>query len=171
MDLYGLLKLIVRDIATNLGATLSERSVSTKEAHALAIADIVALAALADGQVSRDELRALEDTEIGEGELAVAATERLYQLEASAEDIQSPEWLEVKIGDLAMALDREERRRALRLVASLAAHGARLKTRELPGGRLVGVTERELVELFARGLGVAQPEVDALLSATPRTRA
>lgn len=161
MDLYGLLKLIVRDVAANLGATLNERSVSTKEAHALAIGDIVALAALADGQVTREELKALEDTHIGEGELAIAAAERLYLLEASAEDIQSPEWLEVKIGDLAMALDRDERRLALRLVASLAAHGARLKTRELPGGRLVGVTERELVELFARGLGLGVDEVDA----------
>jgi hypothetical protein len=161
VDLYGLLKLIVRDVATNLRATLSERSVSTKEAHALAITDIVALAALADGQVSREELRALEDAQIGEGEIAVAAAERLYQLEASAEDIQSPEWLEVKIGDLAMALDRDERRAALRLVESLAAHGARLKTRELPGGRVVGVTERELVELFARGLGIAPHEIEA----------
>jgi len=159
VDLYGLLGLIIRDLAARLGATMREREDDTKDPRALAIADIVALAALADGQVTREELRALEDTQIGEGELAVAAVERLYQLEASAEDIQSPEWLEIKIADLALALDATERRRAMELVVTLAGHGARLKTRELPNGRVVGLTEHELAELFARGLGVTPGEL------------
>lgn len=160
-----MLKLVVRDVATRLGASLADRSASTREAHALAMADIVALAALADGQVSREELSALEATTIGEGELAVQAAERLYQLDASAEDIQSPEWLEVKISDLAIALDREERRRTLALVAELARHGARLKAQDLPAGHEV-VTDRELVRLFARALGVRREELAELLASS-----
>ncbi len=71
MDVYGLLKLVVRDLAARLGASLSERSPPSREAHALAMADIVALAALADGHLTREEPSALAATTIGEGELVV----------------------------------------------------------------------------------------------------
>ncbi len=169
MDLYGLLTLIVRDLAARLGATLRPAQSEGGDPRSLAMADIVALAALADGQVTREELRALEDTQFGEGELAVAAVERLYRLEASAEDIQSPEWLEVKIADLALTLDAPERRRTMELVLKLAHHGARLRTRELPSGRVVGLTEHELAELFARGLGIEPAELAKLEAAIPRT--
>jgi hypothetical protein len=163
MNLNGLLQLIVRDVAGKLGASLGEPSGSTKDAHACAIADIVALAALADGQVSREELKALERTTVGQDEEAVVASERLYRIDASAEDVRSPAWLAVKVGDLALTLDRDERRETLRLVAHLAEHGARLEKRELPDGRVAGLTARELVELFASALSVPSDEIDAVL--------
>lgn len=171
MDLHGLLKLIVRDVAGKLGASVGERSDASKDAHACAIADIVALAALADGQVSREELKALERTTVGDDEGAVVASERLYGLDASAEDLRSPAWLAVKVGDLALALDRDERRETLRLVAHLAENGARLERRELPDGRIAGVTARELVDLFAGALGVPHDEIDAVLAAPTTTTA
>ncbi|MBN8615999.1 MAG: hypothetical protein J0L92_35740 [Deltaproteobacteria bacterium] len=163
MDLHGLLKLIVRDVAGKLGASLGEPSDSTKDARACAIADIVALAALADGQVTREELKVLQRTTVGEDEQAVVASERLYRIDASAEDLRSPAWLAVKVGDLALALDRAERRETLRLVAHLAEHGARLEKRELPDGRVAGLTARELVELFASALAVPSGEIDGVL--------
>lgn len=167
MDLLGLLRLIVDDVAGRLGLRSEpEGAERASGGHTLAMADIVALAALADGQVTREELDTLEATTIGEGELAVRAAERLYALDASAEDVQSPEWLEVKIADLAMALDREERRVCLAHVARLAQHGARLAGRELPSGRVVDVTDRELVALFARGLGLREGDVDQALAGT-----
>jgi hypothetical protein len=170
MDLNGLLKLIVRDVAGKLGASVGEQSDASRDAHACAMADIVALAALADGQVSRDDLKALEATTLGEDEQAVVAADRLYRLDASAEDVRSPAWLAVKVGDLALALDRDERRETLRLVARLADHGARLERRELPDGRVAGLTARELVELFAGALGVPPDEIDAVLAAVPAAR-
>ena len=150
MNLNGLLQLIVRDVAGKLGASLGEPSGSTKDAHACAIADIVALAALADGQVSREELKALERTTVGQDEEAVVASERLYRIDASAEDVRSPAWLAVKVGDLALTLDRDERRETLRLVAHLAEHlllDAHVDAREAERHEARG-------RRHARGLGV-----------------
>lgn len=169
MDLYGLLQVLIRELAVRLGgAVREEEAEDVREAHALAIADIVALAALADGQVSSEELRALEATRIGEGELAVAAVERLYRLECAAEDLASSEWLAVKISDLALPLDARERRDALRHVIALAGHGARLAVRG--GDRDAPREPQTLVALFARGLGIPEDEI-AGLSARPAERA
>ncbi len=165
MDLHGLLKLIVRDVAGKLGASVGEPSEATKDSHACAIADIVALAALADGHVTREELAALSRTEVGDDEPVVAA-DRLYRVDASAEDLRSPAWLATKVGDLALALDREQRRETLRHVAHLAEHGARLPKLELPDGRITGITARDLVELFAGALGIAKGDVDDVLASS-----
>jgi hypothetical protein len=156
VDLLELLRELLRGMLGVVGLDTAEGRAS---AHALAIADIVALAALADGQVTPDELRTLQSTEIGEGDLAVVVAERLYALDLPAEDVQSPEWLEVQVSDLAMRLTREERAQAMRSVELLSRHGARLGERELPGGRIVGLDPRELVQLFARALGIGAAEL------------
>ncbi len=171
MDLYGLLSLLFRgvlEIARDLGASVSSLagpSDATAAERALTIADIIALAALADGQVTPDELKTLQQTEIGEGELAVAAVDRLYALDLPAEDLQSPEWLDVMVSDLAMRLTPEDRAQAMHFVLLLAAHGSRLKERELASGRVVGVEARELVALFAKALGIGKDELASLQAA------
>lgn len=166
MDLHGLLKLLVRDVAAALGATVGERSAASKDAIACAMADIVALAALADGQVSREELKALEATTVGTAEQAVVASDRLYRLDASADDLRSSAWLATKVQDLALTLDREQRKETLRLVAYLTQHGARLERRSLPDGTFTGLQARDLIDLFARGLGITPEDVDAVLAAS-----
>lgn len=156
MDLLELLRELLRGMLDVVGLDTEERRAS---AHALAIADIVALAALADGQVTPDELRTLQATEIGEGDLAVVVAERIYALDLPADEVQSPEWLEVTVSDLALRLGREERAQAMRSVVLLSRHGAKLGERELPGGRIVGIDPRELIDLFARALGIGAAEL------------
>ncbi|GAB4200245.1 MAG: hypothetical protein OHK0013_11110 [Sandaracinaceae bacterium] len=164
MDLQGLLRELVRALLEAVGFASDAAS-----SRAIVIADILALAALADGQVTREELRLLQATEIGEGDLAVVVAERLYALDLPAEEVQSPEWLEVQVSDLALRLSREERAQAMRYVLLLARRGSRLKERELPGGRIVGLDPRELVELFARALAIAPEELEALYASLLET--
>jgi hypothetical protein len=162
MDLQGLLRELVRVLREATGVLTG-----TPPSHAIVIADILALAALADGQVTPEELRLLQSTEVGEGELAVVVAERLYALDLPADEVQSPEWLAVQVSNLALRLSREERAQAMGCVLLLARRGARLEARELPGGRIVGLDPRELVELFARAMGIGAAELAHVEASLP----
>lgn len=176
VDLYGLLGVLVRELADRLGGHAPRGAagrVAGAEDRATAMADIVALAALADGQVTREELERLQETTFGEQQ--VPAAERLYQLGVAADEAQSPEWLTVRVSDLALRLHDDERREVMRQVLRLAGCGARLRRREPSRESLASLDEAprrrakepeqeraDLVALFARALGIEEGELVAL---------
>lgn len=127
--------------------------------RAYAVAEIVALATLADGEVSPDEWDALREMAAREGSVedAAAAVEHLRRLQIP---LSTREALEEAVAQRARRLDAAARADAYRLVTQLAARGSRMPgepaaPRGPRGGyRVAAPTPDVLLEVFAAALAV-----------------
>lgn len=116
----------------------------------LAIAELVALAILADGEISAEE-----DAAIAHASERASAQEKaaLAKLMASAVDLRSPVVLRERIAKAAAALEPEDRLAVFAMVKNLAHAGSRAWGEE-ESYRSSGPSPEALVAIFRDVLGI-----------------
>lgn len=113
-----------------------------------AIAELLALAILADGEISPEERAAVENASATASAQEKAA---LATLMASAVDLRSPEVLRQRIRSAAAALDPDDRVAVFAMVKNLAHRGSRAWGEE-ESYRSAGPSPEALVAIFRDAL-------------------
>lgn len=135
--------------------------------RAIAMADVVALAVLADGEARDAEVSALQEAFSRNG-LPVRADESIKRARAVAGDVTHAETLRRSIERFAARLKEDERAEAFRVVVDLAGAGA---------GAIVGQTDYRhakrwdpgaLITIFAESMRIP-PDTRAALTRGERT--
>ena len=135
--------------------------------RAIARLDIALTAVVADAQVTDEERRALATIDLGRAEGQLDALARLRELERSVRGASSRGEIEQRVRGLGAILSVPERRSTMKLVITLARHGARLARVESYRDAPVAEYDRDLVTLFARALDL---DVDVISSLESETR-
>jgi len=160
-----------RDLRTGLSTVTQEGSPEERMAELerkLAVADLIVLAVLADGEVPNEEwerlCKAFAESRLGVDPVATAARFR-----AQAAELQHPEILRDRITRTAVRLGPPEREEAFRLIVGLARGGSGIAVTHGVGYRAVARSDPHgLIEIFADTLQVPPEARERILEAAER---
>jgi hypothetical protein len=159
----GAIVRFLRDLVKNARAvgTGGARGMAAMD-RAIAIADLFAMAVLADGQVTDPKRKALAAA-LKSGNIDIEPGEAINRLRLRTPELKQPERLSAAIASAAASLSMPDRGDALLRIAAIARAGAGILVQ---GGYRDDqrADTRALVEIFVRALGVSEEQRAAAMN-------